>query len=120
MCAGAACSSLGFVIALLADTLTFFCAAHFVAAFGLRFILPTVQAMAADAVRSHEQGMAAGAFSAAQGLGLTLGPRAGALLYQADAHAPYAVLATLFAVNALVLLHPLAASSAPRAPSDQS
>ena len=42
-------------------------AAYALAAFGMGFVFPSFQALAADAVESHEQGAAAGTVAAAQG-----------------------------------------------------
>jgi MFS family permease len=52
-------------------------------------IFPNFQAMAANAVQPHEQGAAAGTLSAAQGLGMVLGPIAGTLLYRVSPALPY-------------------------------
>lgn len=106
ICLGAALGSAGLWLVLSAETSELFCIAHALAALGLGFILPAVQAMAADAVAAHEQGSAAGAISAAHGLALTIGPLAGAMLYQLDARAPYALMATLLAIMALCLWRP--------------
>ena len=43
-------------------------AAYALAAFGMGFVFPSFQALAADAVEAHEQGAAAGTVAAAQGL----------------------------------------------------
>ena len=59
------------------------------AAFGMGLVFPTFQAMAANAVEPHEQGAAAGVLSAAQGLGMVLGPLAGTLLYHVTPALPY-------------------------------
>ena len=49
-------------------------AAYALAAFGMGFVFPSFQALAADAVQAHEQGAAAGTVAAAQGLGMVAGP----------------------------------------------
>jgi MFS family permease len=58
-------------------------------AFGMGFIFPNFQAMAANAVQPHEQGAAAGTLSAAQGLGMVLGPIVGTVLYRFSHALPY-------------------------------
>ncbi|WP_326533213.1 MFS transporter [Pseudorhodoferax sp.] len=60
-----------------------------VMAFGMGLIFPNFQAMAANAVQPHEQGAAAGTLSAAQGLGMVLGPIVGTLLYRQSPALPY-------------------------------
>jgi MFS family permease len=57
-------------------------AAYALAAFGMGFVFPSFQALAADAVEAHEQGAAAGTVAAAQGLGMVAGPMLGTLLYR--------------------------------------
>lgn len=64
-------------------------ASYGVAAFGMGLIFPNFQAMAANAVQPHEQGAAAGTLSAAQGLGMVLGPLLGTLLYRVSPALPY-------------------------------
>lgn len=79
--------------------------AYGVAAFGMGFIFPTFQAMAANAVQPHEQGAAAGNLSAAQGLGMVLGPLAGTLVYRLAPSAPYVVVGCgLLALSVCVAL----------------
>lgn len=86
---GALIAGLGFCGVLLAYSQTAILACYGVAAFGMGLIFPTFQAMAANAVQAHEQGAAAGALSAAQGLGMVLGPLAGTLLYHVNPALPY-------------------------------
>lgn len=86
---GALIAGLGFGSVLFAYSQTAILAAYGVAAFGMGLIFPTFQAMAANAVEPHEQGAAAGVLSAAQGLGMVLGPLAGTLLYHLSPALPY-------------------------------
>ncbi len=65
------------------------------AAFGMGFVFPSFQALAADAVQPHEQGAAAGTVAAAQGLGMVAGPMLGTLLYRAGASLPYLLVGVL-------------------------
>lgn len=66
-----------------------------VAAFGMGFVFPSFQALAADAVEAHEQGAAAGTVAAAQGLGMVAGPMLGTLLYRTGASLPYLLVGVL-------------------------
>ncbi len=70
-------------------------AAYAFAAFGMGFVFPSFQALAADAVQPHEQGAAAGAVAAAQGLGMVAGPMLGTLLYRAGASLPHLLVRVL-------------------------
>ncbi len=70
-------------------------AAYAFAAFGMGFVFPSFQALAADAVQPHEQGAAAGTVAAAQGLGMVAGPMLGTVLYRAGASLPYLLVGVL-------------------------
>ncbi len=80
-------------------------AAYALAAFGMGFVFPSFQALAADAVQAHEQGAAAGTVAAAQGLGMVAGPMLGTLLYRGGPSLPYLLVGVL-----LLLLCVLAAT----------
>ncbi|MBH1663915.1 MFS transporter [Stenotrophomonas maltophilia] len=80
-------------------------AAYALAAFGMGFVFPSFQALAADAVQAHEQGAAAGTVAAAQGLGMVVGPMLGPLLYRGGPSLPYLLVGVL-----LLLLCVLAAT----------
>ena len=80
-------------------------AAYALAAFGMGFVFPSFQALAADAVEAHEQGAAAGTVAAAQGLGMVAGPMLGTLLYRGGPSLPYLLVGAL-----LLLLCALAAA----------
>ncbi|MFT3719667.1 MFS transporter [Pseudorhodoferax sp.] len=81
-------------------------------AFGMGLIFPNFQAMAANAVQPHEQGAAAGTLSAAQGLGMVLGPLFGTLLYRQAPALPYLLVGAglwALALFAFLRLRPAAA-----------
>lgn len=86
---GTLIAGLGFCSVLFAHSQTAILASYGTAAFGMGLVFPTFQAMAANAVEPHEQGAAAGVLSAAQGLGMVLGPLAGTLLYHLTPALPY-------------------------------
>lgn len=77
------------------------CLAFAVMAAGMGWVFPAFQAMAANAVQSHEQGAAAGTVGAAQGLGMVSGPLAGTLLHGLSPVMPYACVAVLMVAVAL-------------------
>ncbi len=74
------------------------------AGFGIGLIFPAFQAMAANNVGEAEQGVAAGAVSSAQGLGMIIGPLASTALYGLDAIFPFVVVALAFMLLALLTL----------------
>ncbi|QHE87698.1 MFS transporter [Hydrogenophaga sp. BPS33] len=97
---GALIAGLGFGGVLFAFSQSAILLCYGIAAFGMGLIFPTFQAMAANAVESHEQGAAAGVLSAAQGLGMVLGPLGGTLLYHVAPALPYLVVgAALLALS---------------------
>jgi MFS family permease len=98
---GGMIASIGFAAAACAGTPAMLWAAYAVVAAGMGWVYPSLSALAANAVEAHEQGAAAGAVAAAQGLGAVLGPLAGTLAYQAHAGAPYALSAGLILIAAL-------------------
>ncbi|WP_411851104.1 MFS transporter [Stenotrophomonas sp. LGBM10] len=69
--------------------------AYGVAAFGMGFVFPNFQALAADAVQADEQGAAAGTVAAVQGLGMVIGPMVGTLMYRWSPSAPYLLVGVL-------------------------
>ncbi len=90
---GALISGIGFSSVTLTNSATTLLLSYGVGAFGMGMIFPTFQAMAANAVQSHEQGAAAGTLAAAQGFGMVVGPLAGTLLYRFSPALPYLVVA---------------------------
>ena len=98
---GALVSGVGFASVALVDARWELLAAYAVAAFGMGFVFPSFQALAADAVQAHEQGAAAGTVASVQGLGMVIGPMLGTVLYQWRPSAPYLLVGVLLAVLAV-------------------
>lgn len=98
---GPAVAAVGFVLGGFADATALLYAGYFVAATGMGLAWPAISALAANAVDRHEQGAAAGAVSAAQGLGAIVGPTAGVAIYGLAPSAPYVLAAALLAGLAL-------------------
>ncbi|PAK91548.1 MFS transporter [Stenotrophomonas rhizophila] len=86
---GAVISGVGFAAVSLVQAPWQLLATYALAAFGMGFVFPSFQALAADSVQAHEQGAAAGAVASVQGLGMVIGPMVGTLLYRAAPSAPY-------------------------------
>ncbi|WP_437882185.1 MFS transporter [Pseudomonas sp. LRF_L74] len=98
---GGMVSALGFSGVMLVDNAVQLWIAFFVAAAGMGWVFPSVAALAANAVESHEQGATAGTLGAAHGVGMISGPLIGTLLYQLHVGLPYVVSALLLAVAVL-------------------
>lgn len=86
---GALVAGLGFGAVILADRSWILSACYCVAALGMGWVFPGFAALTANAVGPAEQGGAAGAAGAAQGLGMVVGPLAGTLLYALAPALPY-------------------------------
>lgn len=99
---GALISGMGFASVALVHARGELLAAYAVAAFGMGFVFPSFQALAADAVQAHEQGAAAGTVASVQGMGMVIGPMLGTLLYQWSPTAPYLLVGALLLVLSAV------------------
>lgn len=99
--AGAALATVGFVLIATAASQPWLLAAHVVAAMGMGMIMPSLQALAADAVEAHELGKASGTIASLQGLGMLIGPLAGTMIYRISPSAPYWTVAAALLVIAL-------------------
>jgi DHA1 family tetracycline resistance protein-like MFS transporter len=108
---GALIAGCGFAAVALVTAPAQLLACYATMALGMGLIFPNFQAMAANAVQPHEQGAAAGTLSAAQGLGMVLGPLAGTLLYRQSPALPYLLVGAglwTLALFAFVRLRPIA------------
>src|SRR5699024_11021855 len=85
---GALISALGFGASALVAAQWQLLLAYGVAAFGMGFVFPSFQALAADSVQAHEHGVAQGTVASVQGLGMVVGPMLGTLLYGWSPGAP--------------------------------
>ena len=101
--AGALIAAVGFGGVALVTTQAQLMCGYGIAAFGMGFIFPSLQAMAANAVERHELGAAAGTVSAAQGLGMVVAPLTATLLYGLGPAAPYLLIAVMLAGLGLTL-----------------
>lgn len=108
---GALISGIGFASVALVQAPWQLLATYAVAAFGMGFVFPSFQALAADSVDAHEQGAAAGAVASVQGFGMVIGPMVGTLLYRVAPPLPYLLVGVL-----LLALSVAAALHAGRAP----
>ena len=98
---GAAISALGFGASALVGAQWQLLLAYAVAAFGMGFVFPSFQALAADSVQAHEHGVAQGTVASVQGLGMVVGPMLGTALYSWAPGAPYVLIALVLGGLAL-------------------
>lgn len=106
---GGLVSALGFAAVIFANSAPSLWAAYFVAAAGMGWVFPSVSALAANAVDTHEQGAAAGTLGAAHGMGMIVGPLIGTLVYELHPGAPCVLVAILLV---LCVLWPMRAAHA--------
>lgn len=103
---GALISGIGFASVAAVQAPWQLLATYAVAAFGMGFVFPSFQALAADSVDAHEQGAAAGAVASVQGFGMVIGPMVGTLLYRVAPPLPYLLVGVLLlALSVAAALH---------------
>ena len=108
---GALISGAGFASVALVQVPWQLLGTYALAAFGMGFVFPSFQALAADSVDAHEQGAAAGAVASVQGLGMVIGPMVGTLLYRLAPPLPYLLVGVLLlALSLAAALHARRAS----------
>lgn len=95
---GGCIAALGFLGAGISPSQLTLVLSYMLAGMGAGWVLPGINAYAANAVSSQEQGRAAGAISSAMGAGAILGPLMGGIFYQHSSFTPYA-----FAALSLVI-----------------
>lgn len=99
---GGVIAAAGFVSAIFASAPILLWVCYGVAGFGMGWIYPSVSALAANSVEADEQGAAAGTISAAQGLGIVIGPIIGTVIYEIEIGLPYGLIAGMLLLVALI------------------
>ena len=99
---GAMVGGLGLVLAAVAAQVWVLIAGYGALGFGMAWVFSGVAAQAANSVSADEQGRAAGAVSASQGVGVMVGPLAGTLIYPLGTSAPYLVACAILSVIILL------------------
>jgi len=103
---GTLLSAIGFASSMLVAQEWHLLAAYALAAFGMGFVFPSFQALAANSVQAHEQGAAAGTVSSMLGLGTVVGPMIGTVLYRLWPDAPYLLIGmVLLGLSLAAALH---------------
>ena len=93
---GALIAMFGFVFVTLSTTQLFLTIGFCISTFGMGFIFPAFQTLAVNLVDKEERGAASGTVSAAQGLGMIVGPLASTFLYEISPITPFAFAALAF------------------------
>ncbi|RBP83440.1 MFS transporter [Marinomonas rhizomae] len=96
---GAFIGSLGFILLTVSSGVFGLITCYAIIAFGMAFVFPSVQALAANRVSDKEQGIAAGSVAAVQGLSMVITPLICTLAYEIKPQIPY-----LMAAIALIIL----------------
>lgn len=86
---GAGVSALGFVLVTLWVEPKGLIISYMIMAAGLGMVFPAMQTLAANAVSSKEQGVAAGSVAMAQGLSMVMAPLVSTLLYELSPFLPF-------------------------------
>ncbi len=102
--AGVPIALLGFVLFIFATDRVMLIAALLIQGLGQGLLLPGVTSAMSLAVTEDDQGSVAGLNSSAQGLGRTLGPIVGGLLYGVQMELPYVFSAALLTIVLLIVL----------------
>ncbi|MEM1161758.1 MAG: MFS transporter [Pseudomonadota bacterium] len=100
---GSGMAALGLLAAAFAPSEVTLVLSYAFSGFGAGWAFPGINAYAANAVSSEEQGRAAGAVSSAMGVGAMLGPTIGGAFYQQSGAASYLIAAAVFAAAALIV-----------------
>lgn len=98
---GALVSAAGFMVSIGVNSVWGLWTCFGLAAAGMGWVYPSVSALAANSVSSEEQGAAAGTVTAAQGVGVVIGPMLGTFIYALHATAPYVMVAVLLVAVSL-------------------
>lgn len=72
-----------------------------IGAFGMGMLFPAFQTLAVNLVKKHEQGASSGTVSAAQGIGMILGPIVSTLVYKFNPIAPFILVSAIFLILGL-------------------
>jgi len=101
---GAFIGVLGYVIVFMMNSQFVLTLGFCIGAFGMGMLFPAYQTLAVNLVKKEEQGASAGTVSAAQGVGMIVGPMVSTLIYKIDPIAPFVVVSVLFFILGLLAL----------------
>lgn len=99
---GSLIAMIGFIIVFLMNSKLVLTIGFCIGGFGMGMIFPAFQTLAVNLVDKNEQGAAAGTVSAAQGLGMIVGPLVSTFIYKIDPISPFILVSVLFFILGLV------------------
>jgi MFS family permease len=101
---GSIITSVGYAIVVMINSQLILMAGFCLIGFGMGMIFPAFQTLAVNLVKEEEKGAASGTVSAAQGLGIVVGPIVSTTLYSINPTAPFILVAVVFALLAAISL----------------
>jgi len=99
---GAFIASVGYIIVFMMNSQLVLIIGFCIGAFGMGMLFPAFQALAVNLVEKEEQGAASGTVSAAQGLGMIVGPLVSTAIYKLDPIAPFILAALVFFILGII------------------
>ncbi len=95
---GSLISAFGYLIVIFTNQELVLILGFSIGTFGMGMIFPAFQTLAVNLVTKHEQGAASGTVSAAQGMGIVLGPIVSTTLYQFSPTLPFIFVSFAFVI----------------------
>jgi len=99
---GAILATIGYIIVFMMNSQVVLIVGFGIGTFGLGMLFPAFQTLAVNLVEKEEQGAASGTVSAAQGMGMIIGPLVSTAIYKLDPTAPFILSAVVFFILAIV------------------
>ena len=99
---GAFIASIGYIIVFIMNSQLVLIIGFCIGAFGMGMLFPAFQALAVNLVEKEEQGAASGTVSAAQGLGMIVGPLVSTAIYKLDPTAPFILASFVFFILGII------------------
>lgn len=99
---GAFVGMIGYIIVSVMHSQLILTIGFCIGAFGMGMLFPAFQTLAVNLVERKEQGAASGTVSAAQGIGMILGPLVSTIIYKINPIAPFVVVSIAFFILGLL------------------
>lgn len=99
---GSFIASFGYIIVSFMNSQIILIVGFCIGTFGLGMLFPAFQTLAVNLVRKEEQGAASGTVSAAQGLGMIIGPLVSTFIYKLDSTSPFLLASFIFFILGLI------------------
>jgi len=93
---GAFVGMIGYIVVFMMDSQLILTIGMCIGALGMGMLFPAYQTLAVNLVNKEEQGASAGTVSAAQGIGMIIGPIVSTVVYKVDPIAPFILVSVLF------------------------